>query len=125
MKLDDIELDLGKNIGFNVTLLYHSSIDISVCIIPSYVDRYNSDHPPLILISIDGFRPDYLKRNLTPTLQRLMDCGTRAPYMRSVYPTMTFPNHYSIVTVSTIKAFLFSMCCHLAFGAGTKLLPIQ
>ncbi|RXM35055.1 Ectonucleotide pyrophosphatase/phosphodiesterase family member 1 [Acipenser ruthenus] len=25
-------------------------------------------------------------------------CGTSAPYMRPVYPTKTFPNHYSIVT---------------------------
>ena len=33
-------------------------------------------------------------------LSVLASCGVHAPYMRSVYPTKTFPNHYSIVTVS-------------------------
>ncbi|XP_062607940.1 uncharacterized protein LOC134269752 isoform X1 [Saccostrea cucullata] len=54
--------------------------------------------PPLLLVSLDGFRADYLTRNLTPTLQKLSHCGVHTPYMRSVYPTLTFPNHYSIVT---------------------------
>jgi len=30
----------------------------------------------------------------------LASCGVHVPYMRSVYPTKTFPNHYSIFTVS-------------------------
>ena len=55
---------------------------------------------PLILVSLDGFRADYLTRNLTPTIQRLANCGVHTPYMRSVYPTHTFPNHYTIVTVN-------------------------
>ncbi|KAH3831572.1 uncharacterized protein LOC127876504 isoform X2 [Dreissena polymorpha] len=57
-----------------------------------------SDYRPLLLISLDGFRADYLLRNVTPTVSRLSQCGVRAPYMRSVYPTKTFPNHYSVVT---------------------------
>ena len=64
-----------------------------------YVYSYNSEHPPVILISIDGFRPDYLQRNQTPTLQRLHDMGVAPDYLRSVYPTITFPNHYTISTV--------------------------
>lgn len=55
--------------------------------------------PPLLLVSMDGFRAEYLTRNLTPTIQKLGQCGVHTPYMRSVYPTLTFPNHYSIVTV--------------------------
>ncbi|KAL4236876.1 ectonucleotide pyrophosphatase phosphodiesterase [Mactra antiquata] len=54
--------------------------------------------PPLLLLSLDGFRADYLSRNLTPTIQRLANCGVHTPYMRAVYPTVTFPNHYTIVT---------------------------
>ncbi|XP_052776109.1 uncharacterized protein LOC128213996 [Mya arenaria] len=61
-------------------------------------DMCQSDYRPLLLISLDGFRADYLLRNVTPTVSRLSQCGVRAPYMRSVYPTKTFPNHYSIVT---------------------------
>ncbi|XP_067144150.1 venom phosphodiesterase 2-like isoform X1 [Centruroides vittatus] len=53
-------------------------------------------NPPLLLISLDGFRPDYFAK--TPTLKRLAHCGASAPYMKPVFPTKTFPNHYSIVT---------------------------
>ncbi|XP_064605708.1 uncharacterized protein LOC135470602 [Liolophura sinensis] len=53
---------------------------------------------PLLLISVDGFRADYLQRNVTPVISRLAQCGVHTPYLRSVFPTMTFPNHYSIVT---------------------------
>ncbi|XP_042858870.1 venom phosphodiesterase-like [Penaeus japonicus] len=53
---------------------------------------------PLILVSLDGFRADYLERGLTPGLQALVDEGVHAPYMKPSYPTLTFPNHYSIVT---------------------------
>ena len=57
---------------------------------------------PVLLISLDGFRADYLvKYNRTPNIDRLISHGVHAPYMRSVYPTVTFPNHYTIVTVST------------------------
>lgn len=63
-------------------------------------DYYIFSYRPTLLISLDGFRADYLLRNMTPTISRLSKCGVHAPYMRSVYPTKTFPNHYSIVTVS-------------------------
>lgn len=55
-------------------------------------------HPvPLVLVSIDGFRPDYLERGLTPTLARLAEGGTTAR-LRPAFPTLTFPNHYTLVT---------------------------
>ncbi|CAL1586186.1 unnamed protein product [Knipowitschia caucasica] len=56
--------------------------------------------PPLILVSLDGFRAEYLKDHSShiPVINALRKYGTTAPYMRPVYPTKTFPNHYSIVT---------------------------
>lgn len=56
--------------------------------------------PPLILVSLDGFRADYLKdhRSHLSVINKLRNIGTTAPYIRPVYPTKTFPNHYSIVT---------------------------
>lgn len=54
---------------------------------------------PLILMSLDGFRADYLDRGLTPSLKALADRGVHATYMVPSYPTLTFPNHYTIVTV--------------------------
>ncbi|WP_371281898.1 ectonucleotide pyrophosphatase/phosphodiesterase [Dokdonella sp.] len=53
---------------------------------------------PLILISIDGFRAEFLDRGLTPTLNALADSGVRARYMRPSFPTLTFPNHYALIT---------------------------
>ena len=52
---------------------------------------------PLILISIDGFRYDYLKRGLTPNLVNLCKKGIHGP-MRPQFPSYTFPNHFSLVT---------------------------
>lgn len=53
--------------------------------------------PVTILVSIDGFRADYLDRGLTPTLSRLAAGGARAA-MASSFPTKTFPNHWTLVT---------------------------
>lgn len=53
--------------------------------------------PVTILISIDGMRPDYLDRGLTPNLTALKSRGVAAT-MRPSFPSKTFPNHYTIVT---------------------------
>jgi predicted AlkP superfamily pyrophosphatase or phosphodiesterase len=53
---------------------------------------------PLILISIDGFRWDYLQKHAAPVLQQLAAEGVRARRMTSCFPSLTFPNHYTIVT---------------------------
>ncbi|MCB1628278.1 MAG: alkaline phosphatase family protein [Xanthomonadales bacterium] len=52
----------------------------------------------VLLVSIDGTRVDYLDRGLTPNLQRLIDEGVRARWMTPAYPSLTFPNHYTLVT---------------------------
>jgi predicted AlkP superfamily pyrophosphatase or phosphodiesterase len=52
----------------------------------------------LILVSIDGFHPDYLNRYPAPTLSMLGRQGVRAKWMTPVYPSVTFPNHYSVAT---------------------------
>lgn len=53
---------------------------------------------PVLLVSIDGFHPGYLRRGLTPTLSRLARDGVRARWMNPSYPSLTFPNHYTLVT---------------------------
>ncbi|ROP79546.1 putative AlkP superfamily pyrophosphatase or phosphodiesterase [Stenotrophomonas rhizophila] len=52
----------------------------------------------LLLISIDGLRADMLDRGITPNIRRLVDEGVRAQWMTPSYPSLTFPNHYTIVT---------------------------
>lgn len=53
---------------------------------------------PLLLISIDAYRADYLQRHLTPTLAALAHDGVRAQAMQPSFPSLTFPNHYTLVT---------------------------
>lgn len=62
--------------------------------------RSEAAPPPLILISLDGFGQDYFERYAAecPTLRRLRDEGVSAQGLIPVFPTNTFPNHYSIVT---------------------------
>jgi len=52
----------------------------------------------VLLVSIDGFRADYLDRGITPNLLRIGREGVHAEGLRPSFPTKTFPNHYSIVT---------------------------
>eukprot|EP00064_Thunnus_orientalis_P012889 superscaffoldBa00002030_g12925 len=56
--------------------------------------------PPLIMLSVDGFRASYLKKgkSVIPNIHKLRSCGTSSPYMRPVYPSKTFPNLYTLAT---------------------------
>ncbi|MFN0279711.1 MAG: ectonucleotide pyrophosphatase/phosphodiesterase [Pyrinomonadaceae bacterium] len=54
--------------------------------------------PTVILISLDGFRYDYLDKYSPPTLNTLAKNGVRAKWMIPSFPTKTFPNHYTIAT---------------------------
>lgn len=53
--------------------------------------------PVTVLVSIDGFRDDYLHRGVTPTLSQLAASGVSA-VMHPSFPTKTFPNHWTLVT---------------------------
>jgi len=55
------------------------------------------ERPLTVLVSIDGFRPDYLDRGVTPVLSSLAAEGARG-VMRPSFPSKTFPNHYTLVT---------------------------
>ncbi|KAF2452471.1 alkaline-phosphatase-like protein [Lineolata rhizophorae] len=54
--------------------------------------------PTTILISLDGFRADFLARDLTPTLNAFIRAGVSPPYMLPSFPSVTFPNHYTLAT---------------------------
>ena len=51
-----------------------------------------------LLISFDGFRYDYLNKVETPHFDTLAANGVQAEGLIPVFPSKTFPNHYSIVT---------------------------
>ncbi|EQL37463.1 ectonucleotide pyrophosphatase/phosphodiesterase family member 1/3, variant 1 [Blastomyces dermatitidis ATCC 26199] len=54
--------------------------------------------PTTILISLDGFRADFLNRGLTPMLNSFIANGVSPSYMLPSFPSVTFPNHFTLVT---------------------------
>src|SRR5271154_770690 len=60
-------------------------------------------HPHVLMISVDGMRPDYVthadEHHLkVPNLRRFMSEGTYAEGVVGVVPTITFPSHTTIIT---------------------------
>lgn len=58
---------------------------------------YNQRDRYVVVLSMDGFRADYPDRAYTPTLDSLAAVGVRATF-RPSFPSVTFPNHYSMAT---------------------------
>lgn len=54
--------------------------------------------PTTILISLDGFRADFLNREITPALNAFIASGVSPRYMLPSFPSVTFPNHFTLVT---------------------------
>lgn len=54
----------------------------------------------VLLLSIDGLRPDYLEEttHALPHLRKLRDEGAHARGMHGIWPTVTYPAHTTIVT---------------------------
>lgn len=52
----------------------------------------------VILISLDGFRWDYLDKFQPPNLTAFAQGGASAEAMIPAFPSKTFPNHYTIAT---------------------------
>lgn len=61
-------------------------------------DAGTHSDPLILLVSIDGFAADYLDRVETSTLDSLMLAGVVADGLEPVFPSKTFPNHYTQVT---------------------------
>jgi predicted AlkP superfamily pyrophosphatase or phosphodiesterase len=72
------------------------------CATPSHtgslVNPQDTKPAPLLLISIDAYRADYITRGLSPTLAMLAKDGVHADSMQPAFPSLTFPNHYTLVT---------------------------
>jgi predicted AlkP superfamily pyrophosphatase or phosphodiesterase len=69
---------------------------------------------PLLLISIDGMRPDYVLKAdehglKIPHLRKLLKDGAHATGVRGVLPTVTYPSHTTILTgVWPVKHHIYS-----------------
>jgi predicted AlkP superfamily pyrophosphatase or phosphodiesterase len=75
------------------------SQDTTQHVMPGRVNRSDQQSKPyVILISADGFRYDLADKFHAENLIRLRNSGVEADYLQSVFPSLTFPNHYSIAT---------------------------
>jgi predicted AlkP superfamily pyrophosphatase or phosphodiesterase len=59
--------------------------------------------PMVVLVGIDGFRADYLSRGHAPVLLKMAQQGALSEGLIPVFPTLTFPNHVSLVTGRTTQ----------------------
>ena len=100
---DNVGKSEEKNITDQCSFLLESS--------PQQCDNFwgATKQVPVILVSLDGFRPEYLSRMAldntehrkglaAATINCLAQQGVSSSYMMPSYPTITFPNHYAIVT---------------------------
>lgn len=69
---------------------------LALCVIAPL--RLSAQAHKVVLVSLDGFRADYLERPGAVHLRQLAQQGVRAAWMQPSFPSLTFPNHYAIVT---------------------------
>jgi hypothetical protein len=63
-----------------------------------------SPKPLVLLVSLDGFKPEYLSKTGSPHLFELAKNGAQAQGLISAFPSLTFPNHVTLVTGQTPDA---------------------
>jgi predicted AlkP superfamily pyrophosphatase or phosphodiesterase len=82
--------------GFLVTLLL--ALVVASCAARQTSLASGADRPIVVLVAIDGWRWDYIERFQPPAISRLARLGVVADALIPVFPSKTFPNHYTIVT---------------------------
>jgi alkaline phosphatase D len=93
--------ELKKEINF-IAQLYNPldmlKISIYSIIVSISALIYAENDQYVLLVSMDGFRADYLEITDTPNFDKLANNGIRSEGLKPVFISKTFPNHYSIAT---------------------------
>lgn len=93
--------------GIHFLLLFFSltvfaqqgTADTAQVVVPGRMNSIEAQSKPyVIMISTDGFRYDYAKKYNAENLLKLSDSGVKAEAMIPSYPSITFPNHWSLIT---------------------------
>ncbi|XP_005109194.1 ectonucleotide pyrophosphatase/phosphodiesterase family member 5 [Aplysia californica] len=78
-----------------LTLLHWPSIPVECS--PVYKSKTAGN--PLLIVSFDGFRWNYLQRTATPNFDKFLLNGVHARYgLKNAFITKTFPNHFTLAT---------------------------
>ncbi|MGE8554712.1 MAG: ectonucleotide pyrophosphatase/phosphodiesterase [Chryseobacterium jejuense] len=73
--------------------------DTAQVVVPGRLNSMEAQSKPyVIMISTDGFRYDYAKKYNAENLLKLSGNGVKAEAMIPSYPSITFPNHWSLIT---------------------------
>lgn len=79
--------------------LYFSQSDTAQIVVPNRENSiFSKSKPYVILISADGFRYDYLKKYNAEQVLNFAKKGVSAKAMIPSFPSITFPNHWSLIT---------------------------
>ncbi len=93
---------MKKHILFLILLSFSFTVfaqDTTQHVIPGRVNSAaQHEKPYVILISADGFRYDYAEKYKAEHLMAFANEGVKAESMIPCFPSVTFPNHYSMVT---------------------------
>ena len=84
---------------FSFSFSQNKSADTAQVVIPNRVNStFAKEKPYLIFISTDGFRYDYAKKYHAENLLKFSNQGVSAKAMLPSFPSITFPNHWSLIT---------------------------
>lgn len=87
---------------------FSASIIVGLCLILSIVNIgiVVARNSPVLMISLDGMRADkfdaFVAQNPSCNFSRIINNGLKAEYMIPVFPSQTFPNHWSIATGNSL-----------------------
>ncbi|SHE51357.1 ectonucleotide pyrophosphatase/phosphodiesterase [Chryseobacterium sp. OV279] len=93
--------------GIQIVLLFFSlaiyaqqaKMDTAQVVVSGRINNAEAQTKPyVIMISTDGFRYDYAKKYQAENLLKLSSGGIQAKAMIPSYPSITFPNHWSLIT---------------------------
>lgn len=83
----------------------------------------------LVVVSVPGFRHDYLRRYYCPSMQKLAQRGVRVGTLAPVFPASAWPNAWSVATGLPVSAHgimdsnMFDESAHRVFDAATSREP--
>lgn len=91
------------NVTITPTIIYSATLPLTSTIISpltstTTITTYNSSIEQVVIISLDGLRPDALAQADTPILDQLLQEGAYQPTAQAVLPSVTLVNHASMLS---------------------------
>lgn len=106
-----VDCNFAKNLlmkrGIQIVLLFfslmiyaqNSPVDTAQIVVSDRINNAEAMQKPyVIMISADGFRYDYAKKYNAQNLLKYSNQGIQAKGMIPSYPSITFPNHWTLIT---------------------------